>query len=230
MGRGALIWVVTAMLAVLGSWIWTAPRTATADGPVLVRTWQMPPVMDQGAEPECVGYAWAAWAMSEPSPIRTWADPRVIYREAQFIDEWPGEDYPGTSTEAGARVLQRYGRLGDIVDMADTYEEIRQWLLFRGPVVLDTPLFQGMQHTRTNGYIEPTGELVGYHAYYLYDIRGGSVGGMNSWGADWGKGGHFRLSRPALEYLLDIGATGVLATYPRPAPADVFTALMRYVN
>jgi hypothetical protein len=209
------------MLAVVGSWVWTAPRTAYADEPVLVRTWLVPAVMDQGDEGACVGFAWAGWAMSEPSPNRAWVDGHAIYHEAQTIDPWPGEDYEGTSTQAGAAVLARWGRLHSLT-FTDQYEVARQWLLHRGPVILDTPWLMGMMDTRSNGYVTVRGQLMGYHAVECYDIRGGSVGCQNSWGAEWGRDGQFRISRPDFEMLLQLGAEVALATYP---PPDVFAAL-----
>jgi hypothetical protein len=212
-------------MAVLGSFVWFAPRTAYAEpgAVVLVRTWQVPEVLDQGSTPMCVGYAWSAWVQSEPSPNRQWFDPAKLYREAQYIDVWPGEDYAGTSAEAGAAVLGRYGRL-HAYGVSWDYEAIRRFMLERGPVVLATPWLGGMMQTNRNGYVTARGAIWGYHAVECYDIRGGSVGCQNSWGTDWGDGGRFRISRPDFERLLDMGGYAVLATFPPPV-ADVFSAL-----
>ena len=224
MKRGA-IWVVTAMLAVLGSWVGLAPRTATADV-LLVRTWDIPAVMDQGTTPACVGYGYAAWAMSAPSLNRAPIDPYALYRFAQTLDEWPGEDYAGTSAGAGAQALAAWGRLHSYSYTAE-YEVMRAWMLHRGPVLLSTPWLQGMMGTRANGYVTARGDLVGFHLVECYDIRGGSVGCLNSWGDKWGKGGTFRISRPDFERLFLMGAEVVLPTYPPPT-ADAFTALQRF--
>lgn len=57
---------------------------------------------DQGAEGACVGFAWSR-AMSLLNRRRY--DARWLYRQAQLVDEWPGEDYDGTSVRAGGNVL-----------------------------------------------------------------------------------------------------------------------------
>jgi hypothetical protein len=61
---------------------------------------------DQGEEGACVGFM--------ASRIATWANRRRydafwLYHEAQKIDEWPGEDYEGTSLRAGFDILRERG-------------------------------------------------------------------------------------------------------------------------
>jgi hypothetical protein len=68
---------------------------------------------NQGSTSECVAYSWVHWLedgpfyqASAPHPI---LQPNPIYTAAQKIDEWPGENYNGTSIRAGAKVLQSLG-------------------------------------------------------------------------------------------------------------------------
>lgn len=61
---------------------------------------------DQGEEGACVGFA-CSRAMSILNRKRY--DARWLYEQAQFIDEWPGEDYSGTSVRAAFDVLQARG-------------------------------------------------------------------------------------------------------------------------
>jgi hypothetical protein len=61
---------------------------------------------DQGQEGACVGFA-ASRMMSLLNRARY--DARWLYREAQRIDEWPGESYEGTSVRAGLDVLRERG-------------------------------------------------------------------------------------------------------------------------
>jgi hypothetical protein len=61
---------------------------------------------DQGQEGACVGFA-ASRMMSLLNRSRYGA--RWLYREAQKIDEWPGEAYSGTSVRAGMDVLRDAG-------------------------------------------------------------------------------------------------------------------------
>jgi hypothetical protein len=61
---------------------------------------------DQGAEGACVGFG-SSRAMTLLNRRRY--DARWLYHEAQKIDEWPGEDYSGTSVRAGMDVLRDVG-------------------------------------------------------------------------------------------------------------------------
>lgn len=71
---------------------------------------------DQLNTPHCVAYSWSHWLAAGPitqktkrvsgkSPI----DTAYLYNEAQLVDDWPGEDYDGTSVRAGAKILKREG-------------------------------------------------------------------------------------------------------------------------
>lgn len=61
---------------------------------------------DQGSEGACVGFA-----SSRMQTIRNRRkyDGFWLYHEAQLVDEWPGEDYDGTSVRAGMEVLRVMG-------------------------------------------------------------------------------------------------------------------------
>lgn len=61
---------------------------------------------DQGREGACVGYA-VSRALSLMNRQRY--DALELYHAAQAIDEWPGEDYEGTSTRAGLDVVHDRG-------------------------------------------------------------------------------------------------------------------------
>ncbi len=61
---------------------------------------------DQGFEGACVGFSVcraATWLN------RSRYDARHVYREAQKIDYWAGEDYEGTSVRAGLEILRTAG-------------------------------------------------------------------------------------------------------------------------
>jgi hypothetical protein len=63
---------------------------------------------DQGEEGACVGFS-ASRCMSLLNRRRY--DGFWLYHQAQFIDEWPGEDYDGTSVRAGMDVLRLAGHV-----------------------------------------------------------------------------------------------------------------------
>lgn len=61
---------------------------------------------NQNPYPECVGFS---ESRAKSLVDRTRYDARWLYAEAQKIDEWPGEDYDGTSVRAGLEILRTRG-------------------------------------------------------------------------------------------------------------------------
>ncbi len=61
---------------------------------------------DQGNEGSCVGFS---ESRAKSLVDRTRYGGRWLYKEAQKIDEWPGEDYEGTSLRAGLEILRTRG-------------------------------------------------------------------------------------------------------------------------
>mgnify|MGYP006891290300 CR=1 FL=1 len=64
-------------------------------------------------------------------------DTTFLYNEAQKIDQWPGEDYDGTSVRAGAAVLKSKGYISGY-NWAWDVETVVNALLTLGPVVVGT--------------------------------------------------------------------------------------------
>jgi len=71
--------------------------------PDLIGWWQF---YDQGQEGACVGFG---TARAQSLLNRTRYDAFWTYNEAKKIDEWPGEDYDGTSVRAGFEVERTLG-------------------------------------------------------------------------------------------------------------------------
>jgi hypothetical protein len=67
---------------------------------------------DQGRTSRCVAFAGLHFledgpvGQRGPAPI---LDPDFLYHEAQKVDEWPGEEYEGTSVRAGLDILRKRG-------------------------------------------------------------------------------------------------------------------------
>jgi hypothetical protein len=157
---------------------------------------------DQGPTPQCVGYAWAHWLDAEP--IRQFAKPDGIYSLAQFVDEWEGTDYEGTSVRAGAKVLQSLGFIGNY-QWAFSVDQVVQAILQQGPVVVGTDWLQGMMKPDKSGMIRAKGKSLGGHAYVLTGVdRGKGVFKMKqSWGVSWGIRGRAYLPIEDFAILLD---------------------------
>jgi hypothetical protein len=119
--------------------------------------------LDQGREGACVGYGWAAELMARPFEVGGRDNPtirgmapreyaRLVYKEAQKIDRWPGEGYSGTSVLAGAKMVKQHGFI-DSYRWAFGIDDVLDTLVAQGPVVVGIPWHQGMYRTRPSGLV-----------------------------------------------------------------------------
>ena len=172
--------------------------------------------LDQGSTSQCVEYSWHHWVQLGPVrpgvrfPYWEFGAP---YREMQRVDEWPGENYDGTSVRAGAKVMQQMGYV-------DTYlwgwdlKTVVEAVATVGPVVMGTNWYSGMFTPESvTGYVRPTGGLAGGHAWVIdgINITKGFARCKNSWGTGWGKRGRFRLAFEDLERLINEDGEACLA-------------------
>lgn len=170
--------------------------------------------LDQGREGACVGFAWTHELAATPVTVRKDVDAAFanrIYREAQKIDAWPGENYEGTSVIAGAKIVQRMGYMGEY-RWAFGIDEVMSTLSGLGPVILGIPWLDSMFDTRPSGLLDVTGREVGGHALLARGLtlkkrlKGEAPGPLirlrNSWGPDWGYGGDAFIRPEDLERLL----------------------------
>jgi len=171
---------------------------------------------DQGRLPHCVGFAWTGWL--EAGPVRPRADtqpcidPSWVYKQAQQVDEWPGEAYNGTSVRAGAKILQREGYI-DSYYWARSLRDIVQALLTTGPVVVGTAWYSQMDSPRRNGIIRARGQLLGGHAYMLSGVNCQKrlLRVRNSYGPQWGKLGRAYIPFSDMARLLRMQGEACLA-------------------
>lgn len=175
-------------------------------------TWRVGQHLDQGYEGACVGFAWAHELIARPVPIAgvTNETARIIYFEAQKIDEWDGGAYPGasefyegTSVLAGAKVVQRLKMIREY-RWAFGLNDARLAIGFQGPVILGINWYEGMIEPDKFGYIRPTGEIVGGHAILAFSNSESKkrVTVWNSWGPQWGRDGTAYISFEDLARLL----------------------------
>lgn len=77
----------------------------------LVNCSRVPEILDQGREGACTGFALAAvinfLAAQKQSPRRV--SPRMLYELARRYDEWPGEEYEGSSARGAMKGWVRHG-------------------------------------------------------------------------------------------------------------------------
>lgn len=176
------------------------------------KLWARPAAWDQGPHPFCVGYSTVGLLNTKPvanrvPPVKRWWPndglPKYVYREAQKVDQWVGEDYEGTSVLAGMKILKRK-RLIEEYRWAFGLEDTLKTLSQHGPVVIGVNWYSSMYDTDGDGFLSVSGRVEGGHAVELHGVsaKGGYVIGTNSWGRDWGDHGQFRLRFSDLDRLL----------------------------
>lgn len=180
------------------------------------KMWTAGKVLDQGDTPRCVAYAWSGFL--EASPVRTKSGGLPIlagypslpftdglYFEAQKVDEWPGEDYDGTSVRAGAKVLRGLGRIGSYV-WANNAETLRTHVLTVGPAVIGINWYEDMFDADEEGKrpLNVSGGIAGGHALLVlgYSRQETAFRLLNSWGESWGAKGRAWLTFSDMQQLL----------------------------
>ena len=164
--------------------------------PIRSYTWSVPVSLDQGSEGACVGFSWAHEIAAKPYPDRNITDDIALglYHWAQDNDEWPGNDYSGTSVLAGAKAVMNLGLLKEY-RWAFGLEDLERAVSFHGPAVLGINWYTGMMHPDTDGRIRPTGQIEGGHAILHPRVRSprfaikrhrSTAWLYNSWGPGWG--------------------------------------------
>lgn len=80
----------------------------------LVNINRVPEILDQGREGACTGFALAAvinYLLAQRGARRT-VSPRMLYELARRYDEWPGENYEGSSARGAMKAWERHGVCG----------------------------------------------------------------------------------------------------------------------
>lgn len=168
-------------------------------------TWSCKAWLDQGREGACVGFAWSHELIARPALVQAITDHTALalYKAAQGLDEWEGEDYSGTSIIAGAKAVQALGFMPEY-RWSFSIEELILGVGYSGPAVLGLNWYQGMFRPNDKGYITPSGQLSGGHAILCngVDLKRERLRLHNSWGADWGERGECWISFSDMDRLL----------------------------
>lgn len=183
------------------------------------RFWEEPPILDQGNDGACTGFGCAGYINA--GPVRPgkrgmlgYAEAMAIYKRAREIDEWPGEDYEGSSVDAAVRALREQGRVKSFYwgrELATVQSE----LLVDGPVILGLDWTEAMCTPDAEGFIQAQGSVVGGHCVAAVGINTkkefkigsihfrGYVKIAQSWGKGHGKEGFVYLPLEDLAKLID---------------------------
>jgi hypothetical protein len=172
-------------------------------------SWKVNVWLDQGETSSCVGHAWAHELCARPV-VSIVDQPYAmrIYTEAQKVDEWPGEDYEGTSVLAGVKVCTAWGHYGSY-RWCFGLNDLVLALGYAGPVVLGINWHEQMFEPDSNGRIQPSGQVVGGHAILAHAVQVKTtkrpipqIWLWNSWGRAWGRDGRAWLSWDDMTTLL----------------------------
>jgi hypothetical protein len=180
-------------------------RTLLPDKPRRSYTWRCGPRLDQGREGACVGFGWAHELAARPVVVSGVTDEtgRAIYHEAQQLDQWPGQDYEGTSVLAGAQAVRTRG---NIVEYRWCFgeQDLALTVGYRGPVVIGVNWWTGMFSPDPDGLLHPTGQVEGGHCVLVhgYSVKRDMYRLRNSWGRDWGLEGDALMWREDMARLL----------------------------
>lgn len=169
-------------------------------------TWACPLWLDQGSEGACVGFSWAHELAGKPKPVINVSakQAQAIYKAAQQNDEWPGEDYEGSSVLGGAKAVQAMGYLKEY-RWAFGLQDLILAVGHAGPAVLGINWYEGMFEPDADGFVRPSGVVAGGHAILCIgvNVKGKYFRLHNSWGRDWGQNGEAKITFDDLSRLLE---------------------------
>lgn len=184
--------------------------------------------LDQGTEGACTGFSATMEAAARPKPYfgdlglgSTLArvpaitqTARSLYHRARQLDEWPGEDYEGSSVLGAAKAGQELGWWGEYrwalgPGPERAAQDVILALGYAGPVMMGTNWYEAMSRPRGDSALVVAGEVAGGHAYLLtrYSKTRDAVWTPNSWGGE----GQGWISRADIVRLLDEEGEACLA-------------------
>jgi hypothetical protein len=173
------------------------------------KVWQLPAhLLNQGSTNSCVGHACAHFILAAPIMSHS-TDAIALWRRAQEIDEFPGNEgtNTGTSVRAGFKVLREENLITTDYRWATNADEALRFVLTRGPVVVGSKWYPGMSQP-TNGIMRLSGSAGSTgHAYLLFGFSPDHDAFLmaNSWGPGWGIDGCAFLPYEALDQLMEQG-------------------------
>lgn len=199
------------------------------DAPLRSYSWNFPTptFLDQGVDGACVGFAWTHNLAARPVGMTVGESlAHKVYKESQRSDEWPGEDYSGTSVLAGAKTVAKLLEADPERQMisyrwAFGVEDLARVLGYVGPCVLGLGWLADMFETDAGGFVRASGRLEGNHAVLAravkvvwrdpgksktfpnLDVEASYVTIRNSWGRSWGLEGDCRVSVLDMSKLLE---------------------------
>ena len=179
------------------------------------------PVFHQGTEGSCTGFALMTAAhfllrTRRVGPDPTVVSPRMFYEMAKRYDEWPGEDYEGSSARGAMKGWHKHGvcsadawpyvegatdrelttsrALDALKRPLGAYFRVNQRDLVSlhsaiteaGVIFATAMIHEGWREPNADGYIAQAKPTIGGHAFVLVGYNADGFWVQNSWGAGWG--------------------------------------------
>jgi hypothetical protein len=205
-----------------------AIRDELGDSDLRSHSWRPGPILDQGNDGACVGFSWTGEALASPvrvniNSMRAERGLPVLpspyefamerYHRAQVLDEYPGEDYEGSSVNGGAKAMREVSLLLEY-KWCFGVRDVALAIGWRGPVVLGINWYESMFTPDLNGFVTPLGKVAGGHAILCsgFDLKTDSFTLTNSWGGGWGVYGQVKISWDSLDKLLQEDGEACLPT------------------
>ena len=168
-------------------------------------TWRCNGWLDQGSEGACTGFATTHEAIARPKEIYGLnnAVAQQIYYRARELDEWPGEDYEGSSVLGAVKAATEKGWYKEY-RWAFGVDDLALAVSRHGPAILGINWYTGMFNTDGSGFVRVTGRIEGGHAILCngFNVKGDYFKLHNSWGKGWGVSGGCKISYEDMNRLL----------------------------
>jgi hypothetical protein len=167
--------------------------------------------INQGSEGSCSGHGPVSAIGTQPLAYPNVSHSMAVqwYHLNRRRDEWPGENYDGSSVTAAMKVGREYGWWGEY-RWAFGVEDMRHAIQL-GPLVLGIPWASDMYATRADGIVRTAArfdEQLGHCLAVIgwqTDYQGAGPGfwWLNSWGRGYGVNGVAYVPEPIMRKLVD---------------------------
>lgn len=182
------------------------------------------PILNQGSEGACTGFGLATVAhylllRRTADADRVKVSARMLYEMAKRYDEWPGENYSGSSARGAMKGWHKHGVCSEDLWPYDPASPDRRFTTERAGEAVNRPLgayyrvnhkdliamhsaisevgilyatgfvHQGWNNLDAEGVIPFPGNRLGGHAFAIVAYDDRGFWIQNSWGPSWGKGG-----------------------------------------
>ena len=187
------------------------------------------PILDQGQEGACTGFGLATvvhylFRCRKVEPDPTPISPRMLYEMAKRYDEWPGEDYSGSSARGAMKGWHKHGvcsekiwpyvtkrnncrltpeRMTDAVrrPLGAYYRVNHKDLIAMHSAIAEVGILygtatvhEGWDEVKRDGLIPFRGNYTGGHDFAIVAYDERGFWIQNSWGPDWGAQGFALIS------------------------------------